>query len=67
MAGAANRPEDPDARELLEYLQRRVDDGEQYFKSRYIADDLDHSPNEIGALFVKLADTDVDLEIYCRT
>lgn len=48
---------------LRRYLSRRVEDGEVYIKGKFIADDVDLSPKEIGALMVKLRDSATDLEI----
>ena len=48
---------------LRQYLSQRAEDGEVYIKSKFIADDVDLSPKEIGALMVKLRDTATDLEI----
>jgi len=54
------RPKDE---RLAEYLRARVDDGEMYFKSKFIADDVGLSSKEIGALIVKLQDSVDDLSI----
>ncbi|MEF8779700.1 MAG: hypothetical protein V5A46_03345 [Haloferacaceae archaeon] len=48
---------------LRSYLRKRAADGELYFKSKFIADDVDLSPKEIGALMVKLRDSASDLSI----
>ena len=48
---------------LREYLASKASDGEVYFKSKFIADDVDLSPKEIGALMVKLRESATDLEI----
>ncbi len=48
---------------LRRYLSRRVEDGEVYIKSKFIADDVDLTPKEIGALMVKLRDSAAELEI----
>ena len=48
---------------LTRYLREKAEDGEMYFKSKFIADDVDLSPKEIGALMVKLRDSATDLEI----
>jgi CRP-like cAMP-binding protein len=55
-------PDDKEGR-LLSYLRERAADGELYFKSKFIADEVDLSPKEIGALMVKLRDSATDLEI----
>lgn len=50
---------------LLEYLRERVaaEGGELYFKSKFIASDVDLSAKEIGALMLKLCDTPSELSI----
>lgn len=48
---------------LKQYLSDRAKDGEMYFKSKFIADDVGLSPKEIGALMVKLRDSATDLTI----
>jgi len=48
---------------LLSYLRERAADGELYFKSKFIAEDVDLSSKEIGALMVKLSKRVEDLEI----
>ena len=48
---------------LKRYLRRKAADGEVYFKSKFIADDVGLSPKEIGALMVKLRESATELEI----
>ena len=48
---------------LKQYLLDRVEDGELYFKSKFIADDVGLSPKEIGALMVKLSDSAAELTV----
>lgn len=48
---------------LRNYLRDKAADGEVYFKSKFIADDVGLSPKEIGALMVKLRDSATELEI----
>jgi hypothetical protein len=48
---------------LKQYLVERAQDGEMYFKSKFIAEDVGLSPKEIGALMVKLRDSAAELEI----
>ena len=48
---------------LRNYLRLKVADGEVYFKSKLIAEDVGLSPKEIGALMVQLRDSATDLEI----
>ena len=48
---------------LRTYLRQRAAEGEVYIKGKFIADDVNLSPKEIGALMVKLRDSATDLEI----
>ncbi|MFC7046993.1 hypothetical protein ACFQH6_17760 [Halobacteriaceae archaeon GCM10025711] len=48
---------------LRNYLREKAADGEVYFKSKFIADDVGLSPKEIGALMVKLSKSATELEI----
>ena len=48
---------------LTAYLREKAEDGEMYFKSKFIADEVGLSPKEIGALMVKLRESATDLEI----
>jgi len=48
---------------LAEFLRAEAADGETYFKAKFIADDVDLSPKEIGALIVRLRDSMDDVEI----
>ena len=55
-------PESKEER-LRGYLSEKAADGELFFKSKFIADDVGLSPKEIGALMVKLRESASDLEI----
>ena len=55
-------PDDKEER-LRNYLRSKASNGETYFKSKFIADEVDLSPKEIGALMVKLRESASDLEI----
>ncbi len=48
---------------LRSYLKQKAEDGEMYFKSKFIADEVGLSPKEIGALMVKLKDSATDIEV----
>jgi hypothetical protein len=48
---------------LRAFLSRKASDGEMYFKSKFIADEVDLSPKEIGALMVNLRESASELEI----
>jgi len=48
---------------LAAFLHEEAADGETYFKAKFIADDVELSPKEIGALIVQLQDSVQDLEI----
>ena len=48
---------------LKAFLTEKANNGELYFKSKFIADEVGLSPKEIGALMVKLRDSAADLKI----
>lgn len=48
---------------LAAFLRDEAANGETYFKAKFIADDVDLSPKEIGALIVQLQDSMQDIEI----
>jgi hypothetical protein len=48
---------------LRSYLTQKAEDGEMYFKSKFIADEVGLSPKEIGALMVKIRDSASDLQV----
>jgi hypothetical protein len=48
---------------LLSYLEQKAEDGEMYFKSKFIADEVGLSPKEIGALMVKIRDSAQNLHV----
>ncbi|MFB6195900.1 MAG: hypothetical protein ABEI80_06990 [Haloplanus sp.] len=49
--------------QLKQYLLSKAQDGELYFKSKFIADEVGLSPKEIGALMVKLRDSASELSV----
>ncbi|WP_418285762.1 DUF7123 family protein [Halorubrum sp. DTA46] len=60
----ANPTDDLSKEERLKrYLLDRAEDGEMYFKGKFIAEDVDLSPKEIGALMVKLRDSATELTV----
>jgi hypothetical protein len=60
---------DGDERRLGRYLRERTEDGEFYFKSKFIADDLDMTPSQVGTLVDRLrgATTGLDIEPWAYT
>ena len=48
---------------LEAYLREKAADGEVYFKSKFIADDVGLSAKEIGALMVQLKDSATGIEV----
>lgn len=48
---------------LESYLRRRAAEGEFYFKSRGIADDVGLTPKQLGARLAQLRETDGDLHL----
>jgi hypothetical protein len=65
MSAIVNPSTDADSKEdrLEQYLVQKAQDGEMYFKSKFIADEVGLSPKEIGALMVKLRDSATDLHV----
>jgi hypothetical protein len=65
MSATANPSTDAPSKEerLKQFLKQKAEDGELYFKSKFIADEVGLSPKEIGALMVKLSDSATDLEV----
>jgi len=60
----ASANDDPSKEERLkQYLLDRAQDGEMYFKGKFISEDVDLSPKEIGALMVKLRDSATELTV----
>jgi hypothetical protein len=48
---------------LREYLRQETEDGEYYFKSKYVADDLGLTSKEVGNLAAKLREKETDIDI----
>jgi hypothetical protein len=63
MSQTAQPSADTKEERLKRFLAQKASDGEIYFKSKFIADEVGLSPKEIGALMVKLRDSVSDLEI----
>ncbi|MDT3437074.1 hypothetical protein [Haloarcula sp. 1CSR25-25] len=56
--------EEPSKEERLKsFLADKASDGEMYFKSKFIADEVGLSPKEIGALMVKLKDSASEINV----
>ena len=53
----------PKAEYLRQYLRERAAEGDRYFKSKFIAEDVELSPKEIGALIVRLQESATELSI----
>ena len=58
-----SRDEPSKEERLKSYLLSKAQDGEMYFKSKFIADEVGLSPKEIGALMVKLSKSATELEV----
>jgi CRP-like cAMP-binding protein len=71
MSATVNPSTDDRSKEerLKQYLVEKAQDGELYFKSKFIADEVGLSPKEIGALMVKLRDsaTEINVEKWSYT
>ena len=65
MSATANPSTETDSKEdrLKQFLVNKAQDGELYFKSKFIADEVGLSPKEIGALMVKLSESASELTI----
>ncbi|AOW81114.1 MAG: DUF7123 family protein [Halobacteriota archaeon] len=63
MSPSTTTTAEPKEARLRSYLREKATDGELYFKSKFIAEDVGLSPKEIGALMVKLKESASDLEI----
>ena len=63
MSQTAHPPAESKEERLRRYLREKAAEGELFFKSKFIADDVGLTPKEIGALMVKLRDSCADLEI----
>ncbi|WP_313693825.1 DUF7123 family protein [Halorarum halobium] len=69
MSATANPSTEPDVdspskeERLKGFLLSKAQDGELYFKSKFIAEEVGLSPKEIGALMVKLKDSASELTI----
>jgi hypothetical protein len=63
-ATAQPSPDDRSKEERLKsFLAEKAADGEMYFKSKFIADEVGLSPKEIGALMVKLKDSASEIHV----
>jgi len=63
MSAIANPSTESKEQRLKRYLSEKARNGELYFKSKFIADEVGLSPKEIGALMVKLSESASDLSI----
>ena len=65
MSATANPSTEAGSKEerLKQFLINKAQDGELYFKSKFIADEVGLSPKEIGALMVKLSESASELTI----
>ena len=65
MSATANPSTQANSKEerLKQFLVNKAQDGELYFKSKFIADEVGLSPKEIGALMVKLSESASELTI----
>lgn len=48
---------------LKQYLVQQVSDGNRYFKSKFIAEEIELSAKEVGALMVQLHESASELRI----
>ncbi|MFP8951954.1 hypothetical protein ACLI4Z_03125 [Natrialbaceae archaeon A-arb3/5] len=64
-ATPAGQHSSPKAQRLVSYFKDELErqSGDLYVKGKFIADEVDLSPKEIGALMVQLQDSVEDIEI----
>ena len=69
MTSEARTGSDGNERRLRRYLRERADGGEFYFKSKFVADDLDMTPSQVGTLVDRLqgSATGLDIERWAYT
>jgi CRP-like cAMP-binding protein len=64
MSATVSSTDDRSKEERLKaYLTQKAGEGEMYFKSKFIADEVELSPKEIGALMVNLKESAKELDI----
>ncbi|PSQ36136.1 hypothetical protein BRD11_01720 [Halobacteriales archaeon SW_12_69_24] len=63
------RVTDADAERLEQYLRREAAEGEAYIKSKFVADEVDLTPSQVGLLLTRLRESDdgVDVEKWSYT
>ena len=61
---SSTRVTEADERRLERYLRRCAGDGDAYVKSKFIADDVDLTPSQVGLLLTRLRESEsaVDVE-----
>ena len=59
---ALDRPTE-EVRRVERYLHERSADGDFYFKSKFVADDLDMTPSQVGSLVDRLRESTTGLDI----
>ena len=57
------RVTEADERRLERYLRRRAGDGDVYVKSKFIADDVDLTPSQVGLLLTRLRESEGDIDV----
>ena len=63
------RVTEADEERLERYLRSRAGDSDAYIKSKFIADDVDLTPSQVGLLLTRLRESegDVDVEKWSYT
>ena len=66
---SSTRVTDADLERLEGYLRREAAEGEAYIKSKFIADEVDLTPSQVGLLLTRLKESDggVDVEKWSYT
>ena len=57
------RVTEADERRLERYLRRCARDSDAYVKSKFIADDVDLTPSQVGLLLKRLRESEGDIDI----
>lgn len=63
MSSQSQRVTEADERRLEAYLRRKAAGGEAYIKSKFVADDVDLTPSQVGLLLQRLRESESRVEV----
>ncbi len=63
MSGCTESVTAADEKRLERFLRREAGEGETYIKSKFIADEVDLTPSQVGLLLTRLREADDRLEV----